>query len=110
MSEDAESTSRGVEDAASEPRPALPPADFDFLIYSLRLQAELNLGLLPMGAMGEEQPPPDLDLARHHIDLLAMLQSKTRGNLSIEEQRALDNSVTELRFRFVQAREKKPTA
>ena len=79
MSEDAESASRGVEDAAPEPRPALPPADFDFLIYSLRLQAELNLGLLPMGAMGEEQPPPDFDLARHHIDLLAMLQSKTEG-------------------------------
>jgi hypothetical protein len=108
MSQEAESTSPGLEDAAPEQRPPLPPADFDFLIYSLRLQAELSLGLLPVGAMGEEPPPPDLELARHHIDLLAMLQSKTKGNLSIEEQRALDNSVTELRFRFVQAREKTP--
>ena len=88
----------------------MPPADFGFLVYSLRLQAELNLGLLPVGAMGEEQPAPDFELARHNIDLLAMLQSKTKGNLSIEEQRALDNSVTELRFRFVQAREKTPSA
>jgi hypothetical protein len=108
MSEAAESMSREPEDASSEPRPALPPADFDFLIYSLRLQAELNLGLLPTGAMGEEPPPPDFELARHNIDLLAVLQNKTKGNLSIEEQRALDNSVTELRFRFVQAREKTP--
>jgi hypothetical protein len=86
-------------------RPPLPPANFDFLVYSLRLQAELSLGLLPIGAEDEDKSKPDFDLARHHIDLLAMLQEKTRGNLSIEEQRALDNSVTELRFRFVQARD-----
>lgn len=88
-----------------ESRPELPPADFDFLVYSLRLQAELNLGLLPSGAIGEEQPP-DFELARHNIDLLAMLQEKTKGNLTHDEQMALDNSVTELRFRFVQAHEK----
>ena len=53
-----------------------------------------------------ELPPPDFAIARHNIDLLAMLQEKTKGNLSIEEQRALDNSVTELRFRFIEARER----
>jgi hypothetical protein len=88
-----------------EARPELPPPDFDFLIYSLRLQAELNMGLLPFGAPGEEEPEPDFDLARHNIDLLAMLQEKTKGNLSVEEERALDNSITELRFRFVQAQQ-----
>jgi hypothetical protein len=84
---------------SGESRPALPAADFDFLVYSLRLQAELNLGLLPFG----EPAKPDLELGRHNIDLLAMLQEKTRGNLTEDEQRDLDNSVTELRFRFVQA-------
>jgi hypothetical protein len=88
-----------------ESRPALPPPDFDFLIYSLRLQAELNLGLLPFGEPGEEGSEPDFDVARHNIDLLAMLQEKTKGNLSADEQRALDNSITELRFRFVQAQQ-----
>jgi len=83
----------------SDSRPALPPPDFDFLIYSLRLQAEMNLGLLPM--MSDQGS--DLELARHHIDLLAMLQEKTKGNLTAEEKRALDNSVMELRFRFVEA-------
>jgi hypothetical protein len=82
-------------------RPELPPPDFDFLVYSLRLQAELNMGLLPYG----EDRKPDFDLGRHNIDLLAMLQQKTKGNLSAEEQRSLDNSVTELRFRFVEAKE-----
>ena len=64
------------------------------------------MGCCPFGESGEEKPPPDFELARHNIDLLAMLQEKTKGNLTIEEQRALDNSVTELRFRFVQAQEK----
>lgn len=92
-----------------ESRPELPPADFDFLIYSLRLQAELNLGLLPLDSPGEENQEPDLELARHNIDLLGVLQQKTKGNLTAEEQLALDNSVTELRFRYVQAQEQLKT-
>jgi hypothetical protein len=93
------------DDDELESRPALPPADFDFLVYSLRLQTELNLGMLPFGAPGEEAHGPDFELARHNIDLLGMLQQKTKGNLTTEEQRALDNSVTELQFRFVQAKQ-----
>jgi len=85
-----------------EERPALPAPDFDFLVYSLRLQAEMNLGLLPLG----DNQEPDFELARHNIDLLAMLQEKTKGNLNTEEQRALDNSLVELRFRFVEAQKK----
>lgn len=88
----------------TEERPELPAADFDFLIYSLRLQAELNMGLLPLG--GAEKP--DFELGRHNIDLLAMLQEKTKGNLTAAEQRDLDNSVADLRFRYVQAASKLP--
>lgn len=101
MSEEIEIPSQELDDD-DQSRPELPPADFDFLIYSLRLQAELNLGLLPMGDPGEEDQAPDLELARHNIDLLTVLQAKTKGNLTVEEQRALDNSVTELQFRFVE--------
>ena len=39
---------------------------------------------------------------------LAMIQDKTRGNISLEEQRLVENSLTELRFRFVQAMEQQP--
>jgi hypothetical protein len=85
-----------------EALPELPPADFDFLIYSLRLQTELSLGLLLLGPPGEDETGLDFDLARHNIDLLAMLQQKTKGNLTAEEQRALDNSVTRLRFHLTQ--------
>jgi hypothetical protein len=83
---------------------SLPPASFEFLALSLRTQAELQLGLLHFGEE-KDRPKPDLDLARHSIDLLAILQEKTRGNLTLEEQRLLENSLTELRFRYVRALE-----
>ena len=78
----------------------IPPASFSFIVLSLRTQAEMQLGLLHFGE--EEKPQPDLRMARHSIDLLAMLMDKTKGNLTLEEQRMLENSLTELRFRFVQ--------
>lgn len=85
-------------------RPELPPPDFDFLIYSLRLQAEMSLGILPLG----EAEEPDFELASHHIDLLAMLQEKTKGNLTDDEQLTLDTSLAELRMRFVETRNALP--
>lgn len=54
-------------------------------------------------SMTGEEPAKDLAMARHAIDLLAVLRYKCKGNLSLEEQRLLENSLTELRFRFVQA-------
>ena len=84
-----------------ETRIPLPPPSFVFLVLSLRAQCEMQLGLMHFGG-DEEKPEPNLDLARHSIDLLAVLQEKTKGNLSLEEQRMLENSLTELRFRFVQ--------
>jgi hypothetical protein len=84
----------------------LPPASFEFLVLSLKAQTEMHLGLLFTGQ--EDQPEPDFRIARHSIDLLAMLQDKTRGNTSIEEQRLIENTITELRFRFVQAMQTQP--
>jgi hypothetical protein len=81
----------------------LPPASFSFLVLSLRTQAEMQLGLMAYGE--EAHPKPELDLARHTIDMLGVLSEKTKGNLSLEEQRLLENSLTELRFRFVQVSE-----
>jgi len=75
---------------------APPPATFELLTYSLVMQAEMSL-------MGQgEGEPPDLAMARHAIDMLGVLKDKTKGNLSLEENRLLENSLTELRFRYVQ--------
>lgn len=92
----------------SEQEYPLPPATFEFLILSLKAQTEMHLGLYHFGAADEkDRPEPDFRIARHTIDLLSMLQEKTRGNVTMEEQRLVDNALTELRFRFVQAMENK---
>ncbi len=80
------------------------PATLEFLVLSLKTQTEMHLGLLHVGEE-KDRPEPEFKIARHSIDLLAMLQEKTRGNCTLEEQRLLDNALTELRFRFVQAME-----
>ena len=82
----------------------LPPATFEFLVLSLKFQAESHLGLLHFGDE-KDRPEPNLPLARHSIDMLAMLQEKTRSNLTSDEQRLVENTVTELRFRYVYATE-----
>src|SRR6266498_2144912 len=82
----------------------LPPASFDFLVLSLVTQAQFQLGLMHFGPENE-RPKPELHRARHTIDMLAVIQDKTRGNLSLEEQRLLENHLTELRFRYVQVLE-----
>ena len=80
--------------------PILPPASFDFLVLSLRFQGESLLGA---PGFGREEPVTNLPAARHTIDLLAMIQEKTRNNLTLEEQRLVENTLTELRFRYIQA-------
>lgn len=82
----------------------LPPATFEFLVVSMKMQTEMKLGVLHFGEE-KDRPKPNLRLAQHTIDMLGMLEEKTRGNLTLEEKRLLENSLTELRFRYVQALE-----
>jgi hypothetical protein len=86
----------------------LPPPTFEFLVFSLKTQAEMQMGLFGFGE--ESKDGPNLPAARHAIDMLAMISEKTRGNLALEEQRLIENALTELRFRFVQVTEQKGTA
>jgi hypothetical protein len=79
-----------------------PPASFEFLIASFIMQAQVQLGMLRMPGSEQEETKPNLPWAKHAIDLLAVIEDKTRGNLSLEEKRLLENSLTELRFRYVQ--------
>jgi|SRR5690242_14136181 hypothetical protein len=95
-----ENTGPASEEKQEEFRMPLPPASFNFIVLSLRAQAEMQLGLMHFG--DDPKPDPDLQMARHSIDLMSVLAEKTKGNLTLEEQRMLENSLTELRFRFVQ--------
>ncbi len=84
-----------------------PPPTLELLVLSLKAQAEMQLGLLHFGDE-KDRPEPEFQVARHTIDLIGVLQEKTRGNLTIEEQRLIENTLTELRFRFVQVMESHP--
>jgi len=92
-----------AEESASPPAgqhpTSLPPASFELLVISLGMQVEIELG----SHAETTGSPPNLDIARHSIDMLAMLQKKTAGNLTLDEKRLLENTLTELRFRYVQA-------
>ena len=99
----AETTAEPAEERESAARsaaspPPLPAASFELLVMSLGVQAQMEL----TAANDDDAPPPNLDMARHTIDLLAVLKEKTKGNLSLEESRRLENTLTELRFRYVQ--------
>jgi hypothetical protein len=90
-----------AENTENAPDFPLPPPSFAFLVESILMQTQMHLGLMHFGE-NDEESEPNLALARHSIDLLSVLQEKTRGNLTPEEQRLIENGLTELRFRFVQ--------
>ena len=76
----------------------LPPASFAALVNSLVTQSLFYLGeLSPQGT----EPAVNLDMAKHQVDTLAVLEDKTKGNLSEEEQRLLDTGLYETRNRYI---------
>ena len=86
------------EEAAQE-RPPLPEVNFNSLIFSLSSSALLHLGEIADPQTG--QKTSDLPLAKHSIDIIAMLKEKTEGNLTEEEDKFLESVLTDLRFRYV---------
>jgi hypothetical protein len=105
----AELPKRAPEPRAQAPRgpgagrpPEPVPGGVDFLSFAASLATN---ALAAMGALPEEQGaglPRSPELAREYIDVLAMLQAKTRGNLTPQEERALQQLITDLRLQFVE--------
>ena len=83
--------------AVKAPR-ELPPADFTSLVQTMLTQAGYYLGEYA-GSDGE--PVVDLDGARFQMDLLGVLESKVKNNVTEAEQTALDSALYELRSRYV---------
>jgi hypothetical protein len=76
----------------------LPPASFATLVQSMVTQALFYLGDL---AVRGGEPVVNLDMAKHHIDTLAVIEEKTANNLTPEERRLLDTALYEARMRYV---------
>jgi hypothetical protein len=81
----------------------LPEGDFAGLVSMLFTQTLFSLGFLQM--KGEEKREPDLALAKYNIDILEMLEGKTKGNLTDEEKSTLTNTLNELRMAYVKVAE-----
>jgi hypothetical protein len=84
-----------------------PQLDFNALVLSLGSSVVIHLGEAPDPTSGEKRGKPEFALAQQSIDLLAMLQEKTRGNLTEEERRFLEGMLYDLRLLFVQVSQKK---
>ena len=82
-------------------RPLLPDADFAGLISMLATQAFFSMVLLK--SKENEDIPVDLNIAKYNIDLIAVIDEKTKGNLSEQEQQLLTNTLHQLRMAYVQA-------
>ena len=97
--------SGGGERGAAAPAPdhaTLPPADFAAIVLSFASSALFHLGLVADPSTGEPGEK-NLPLAQHSIDLLELLEVKTRGNLSGDEAHLIASLLTELRVRYVES-------
>lgn len=80
---------------------ALPKIDFSTFVLSMNSSVLVQLGLIDDPASG--QKTKNLPLAKQTIDLLAMLEEKTKGNLTDDEEKILTNILYELRMLYVKA-------
>ena len=78
-----------------------PEASFDMLLMQHHTQAMLALGMIPDPATG--QVIKNKSAAKFHIDMLAIIQERTTGNLSQGEEEALNGVLHSLRMMFVNA-------
>ena len=100
----AEAESSGAEEegsgATESPSPAkMPPASLEMLVTSLATEAMLAMGAVPNPATGETSTNPES--ARYAIDLLEVLQEKTKGNVSPAEETMFRDVLHQLRMLFV---------
>jgi hypothetical protein len=83
----------------SQDNASRPPIDFPSYILGYYTQGIVFLGEVPNPYTNKKEE--DVEAARHIIDLLSMMEQKTKGNLSSEEQQLLESVLYELRMKFM---------
>ena len=76
-----------------------PEPDFNFFITTLAIQVSISLGAVPNPATNQTEK--NLPQAKFIIDTLGMLREKTKGNLTADEDKVLDNLLYELRTQYL---------
>ena len=88
-----------TEGAAKDSTP-LPAIDFPTFVLSLATSAQVHLGMIANPGTGKQAA--DLPLAKQTIDILGVLQEKTKGNLSEDEDRLLEHLLYDLRVMYIE--------
>ena len=100
--------SESVSESESKTQPgheSLPEINFSTFIISLSTQALMHLGEIPNPLSGKSET--DIPVAKQMIDILGMLQEKTRSNLDAGEERLIEDILFDLRMKYVEAVKKK---
>jgi len=84
----------------TEEKQELPQIDFVTFILSLASSVQVHMGLMPNPGTGKMEK--NLNLAKQTIDILGVLQEKTKGNLSQDEDKLLEGILYELRMKYVE--------
>jgi len=101
-SEDAPNKTEGQE-AAGDGRAFLPPLEFSSIVVLFYFPALIHLGLMEDPASGERRE--DMSLAKRNIDLLDLLRDKTKGNLEPEEEKFLEDVLSQLKLAYLKKAE-----
>lgn len=83
-----------------EGKRVLPPIDFSTFVLSLASSVQIYLGVIPNP--DTQKQTKNLPLAKQSIDLLALLQEKTKGNLTEDEKKVFENVLGSLRMQYVE--------
>lgn len=100
--------SESVDESQSKTKPEqepLPEINFSTFIISLSTQALMHLGEIPNPLSGKSET--DIPVAKQTIDILGMLEAKTRGNRDAGEERLIEDVLFDLRMKYVEAVKKR---
>ncbi len=90
---------KGADREAAGEETQLPEVNFSTFIFSLSSSALLHFGEIPDPSSGTNKK--NLTMAKHTIDILGMLEEKTKGNLTRDEEQLFKNILYDLRMRYV---------
>ena len=99
MSNDVSPTDTDSQEDSNATAAAAPPATFEFLVHTLFTQALMALGRIPNPIT--KQTHVNMPAARHFVEMLALLERKTAGNLSSDEARMLEEIQHQLRMMII---------
>ena len=99
LAKEAETEKETKEEQDAQAKKQLPAADFSGLVSMLTTQAFFALGLIRTEE--DKDQPADLQLAKYNIDMLEVIEQKSKGNVTEDEEKLLSGALHQLRMSFV---------